>query len=291
MRGAQSGISRKGYVYLPPQYFQPAYAHIRFPVLELLHGDPGTATGWVYALKVPDLMDHAVDAGKIGPMIVVMPTTFSGPHGQDCLDAPGGQLDATYLSSDVANDVVHDFRALPPGPNWAIGGLSDGGFCATNLALQHRGSYGAVASLDGFYSAYSDLVVMDKIFGPASPSIAANDPSTLVLDVHQSLPRFWIMSGTGNTIDTTTAQYFRQLVTTREPIEYVVVDHGIHTPPAWRAALPGLLAWVWHTISGGPVGTGTIQLGVPALPSPGPAVSPPAVTKSPTATPPTSARV
>ena len=238
-------------------------------------------------------MDQAIRAGKVGPMIVVMPTTFSGPHGQDCLDAPGGQLDATYLSTDIANDIVRDFRALSLGPNWAIGGLSDGGFCATNLALQHRGSYGAVASLDGFYSAYSDLVVMDKIFGVGSPSIAANDPSTLVLDVHQSLPRFWIMSGTGNTIDTTTSQYFRQLVTTREPIEYVVVNHGIHTPPAWRAALPGLLQWVWNTVSGGTAGTATIRLGVPALPSTGPvpAVSPPAATHTATVTPPASARV
>ena len=66
LAGAQSGISRKGFVYLPPQYFQPAYAHARFPVLELLHGDPGAATGWVYALNVPALMDHEIGAGRIG---------------------------------------------------------------------------------------------------------------------------------------------------------------------------------------------------------------------------------
>ena len=276
LSGAQSGISRKGFVYLPPQYFEPAYAQTRFPVLELLHGDPGAPTGWVYALNVPGLMDHEINAGKIGPMIVVMPATFSGAHGQDCLDAPNGQLDGTYLATDVPGDIVREFRALPQGPNWAIGGLSDGGFCATNLALQHRGSYGAVASLDGFYSAYSDLTVMDKIFGAGSPNIQANDPSTLVLDVHQSLPRFWIMSGSGNMTDTRAAQYFRQLVTTREPIEYVVVNHGKHTPPAWRVALPGLLEWTWQTISGGTAGTGTAQLGVPVQPStgPSPALSP-----------------
>ena len=271
--GALSGISRKGYVYLPPQYFQTAYANSRFPVLELLHGDPGAPTGWIYALNVPKLMDREIDAGKIGPMIVVMPATFSGSHGQDCLDAPGGQLDGTYLSTDVGNDVIRDFRALPPGPNWAIGGLSDGGFCASNLALQHRASYGAVASLDGFYSAYSDLAMMDKIFGAASPDIRANDPSTLVLDVHRSLPRFWIMSGSGDTTDTEAAQYFRRLIAGREPIQYVVVNHGKHTPPAWRAALPGLIEWTWHTVSGGTVTTGITQLGVPVQPSTGPIAS------------------
>jgi enterochelin esterase-like enzyme len=291
LAGTQSDISRKGFVYLPPQYFEPAYARTRFPVLELLHGDPGAPTGWVYALNVPNLMDREINTGKIGPMIIVMPATFSGPHGQDCLDAPGGQLDGTYLSTDVPGDIIREFRALPQGPNWAIGGLSDGGFCATNLALQYRGSYGAVASLDGFYSAYSDLVIMDKIFGATSSSIQANDPSTLVLDVHQSLPRFWIMSGSGNTTDTKAAQYFRQLVTTREPIQYVVVNRGKHTPPAWRVALPSLIEWTWHTISGGTVASGTTQLGVPVQPSTGPSpATPPTLLRNPTSPPATPAR-
>ena len=267
--GARSAIMRKGFVYLPPQYFQPAYAHTSFPVLELLHGDPGDPSGWVYALQVPGLMDHAIDNGTIGPMIVVMPATFDGKHGQDCVDAPGGQLDETYLTTDVAADLVHDFRVLPPGPNWAIGGLSDGGFCAANLALRHRGSYGAVVSLDGFYSPYSDLGVLDKIFGSRSPALEANDPSALAVDVRSSLPRFWIMSGSGDLVDARNAQYFEQILTTREPIESVVVRNGRHTPAAWRIALPSLLAWTWNTISGGRVETGTTQLGgLPARLSP-----------------------
>ena len=258
--GAKSGITRQGYVYLPPQYFEPTYKNVSFPVVELLHGDPGNPAGWVYALHVPQLMDAAIDAGDIGPMVIVMPATFSGPHGQDCVDAPHGQLDDTYLSVDVPADVMHDFRVLPQGPHWAIGGLSDGGFCAANLALRHPGKYGAVASMDGFYSAYSDLAVMNKTFGAGAPAITENDPSTLATDVDSSLPRFWLMSGSGNAIDTVAAQDFREIVTTREQVDYVVVSGGKHTPPAWRAALPSLLAWTWHTISGGHVGVGTSQL-------------------------------
>ncbi len=258
--GARSGITREGYVYLPPQYFEPAYANDSFPVVELLHGDPGNPAGWVYALHVPHLMDTAIDDGQIGPMVVVMPATFDGAHGQDCVDAPHGQRDDTYLSADVPADVMHDFRVLPQGPHWAIGGLSDGGFCAANLALRHPGEYGAVVSMDGFYSAYSDLAVMNKVFGAGSPAIMQNDPSTLATDAGSSLPRFWLMSGSGDAVDTVAAQDFREIVTTREPVEYVVLRGGKHTPPAWRAALPPLLAWTWHTISGGPVGVGTAQL-------------------------------
>jgi S-formylglutathione hydrolase FrmB len=261
--GAQSGISRKGFVYLPPQYFDPTYAHTAFPVVELLHGDPGDPSGWVYALQLPEIMDQEIGSGAVGPMIVVMPATFSGKHGQDCVNAPGGLQDDTYLSVDVPADVTHDFRALPQGLNWAIGGLSDGGFCAANLALRHPGMFGAVASLDGFYSAYSDPAVMDKAFGAGSVAIADNDPSTLARVVPSRLPRFWIMSGSGDATDTLAAQYFRQIVTAREPIEWVILQHGQHTPPAWRAALPSLLVWTWRAVSGGPVATGTVQLGAP----------------------------
>ena len=276
--GARSGILRKGFVYLPPQYFDPRYARTLFPVVELLHGDPGAANGWIYALNIPGVMDHEINAGRIGPMVVVMPATFQGKHGQACVDAPGGQLDDTYLSTDVPADVIHDFRVLPQGPHWAIGGLSDGGFCAANLALRHPLMYGAVASLDGFYSPFDDLPLMNAVFGTGSALIAENDPSTLALDRRSSLPRFWIMSGSGDTSDTIAAQSFARIVTSREPIQYVVVHNGKHTPSAWRAALPSLLQWTWQTLSGGTTGTGTVQLAAPteAPPRPSPSTSTPA---------------
>jgi S-formylglutathione hydrolase FrmB len=284
LTGATSGITRHGFVYLPPQYFQAAYASTVFPVVELLHGDPGDPTGWIYGLHLPDLLDHEIDSGRIGPMVVVMPSTFGGKHGQDCVDVAGGALDDTYLSTDVPADLVHDFRVLPPGPNWAIGGLSDGGFCAANLALRHPGEYGAVVSLDGFYSAHSDPSIMNKAFGKDAALVSANDPSTSVSDVTHSLPRFWIMSGTANSIDSKAAEFFRQIVTVREPIEYVVVHNGKHTPPAWRIVLPSMVEWTWNTISGGVVGVGTTTFGLPATAPSSPPPAAPATSQRATPT-------
>ena len=284
--GALSGIDRSGYVYLPPQYFDPAYADTSFPVLELLHGDPGEAAGWLYGLHLAEVMDHGIDAGLIGPMVVVMPSTFSGKHGQDCVDAPGGRLDDTYLSADVPADVTHDFRALPPGEHWGIGGLSDGGFCAANLALRHPGWYGAVASMDGFYSPAGDAGVLGRIFGKEGPGLRANDPSILAADTRYSLPRFWLMSGTGNSTDSAAMESFGGVLSAREPIASVIVRGGRHTTPAWRVALPSLLTWTWNTISGGPVGTErtTLSVSEPAPPAT-PRYSPsPTPTHSPTPT-------
>lgn len=273
MPGKRSGIDRLAFVYLPPQYFQPAYANTDFPVLELLHGDPGEASGWIYGLGLAHLLDHEIDSGRIGPMVVVMPTTFSGAHGQDCVDAPHGALDDSYLTSDVADDMVADFRVLPRGPHWGIGGLSDGGFCAANLALRHVGSYGAVASMDGFYSTQSDLAVLGKVFSQDAAGLRANDPTALAQSVSGPLPRFWIMCGTRNSTDTVAAGYFEQVISTREKTMNVVVDGGTHAPPAWRAALPSMLSWAWSTLSGGPVGSGQTEIPI-GKPPPAPASSP-----------------
>jgi S-formylglutathione hydrolase FrmB len=266
--GKRSGIDRRAFVYLPPQYFQPAYANTQFPVLELLHGDPGDASGWIYGLGLAQILDHQIDSGRVGPMVVVMPTTFSGAHGQDCVDAPHGQLDDSYLTSDVAADMVADFRVLPAGPHWGIGGLSDGGFCAANLALRHLGSYGAVASMDGFYSPQADLAVLGKVFNRDAAALRANDPTALAQSASGPLPRFWIMRGTKNNTDTTAAGYFEQVISSREKIMNVVVEGGTHTPPAWRAALPSLSSWMWNTLSGGPVGCGHTDLPLGKQPAP-----------------------
>ncbi len=77
----------------------------------------------------------------------------------------------------------------------------------------------------------------------------------------------------GDAADTLAAQYFRQIVTAREPLEWVILRNGHHTPPA----LPSLLVWTWLAISGGPVATGTVQLG-PA--TKGPLFGPPASVSS-----------
>jgi S-formylglutathione hydrolase FrmB len=255
--GQLSRIDRIGYVYLPPQYFEPAYANVRFPVLELLHGDPGDPTNWVYGLRLPAVMAELIHSGRVGPLVIVMPATFSGKHGNDCANVAGGEQNETYLSTDVPADVVADFRVVPQGPNWGIGGLSDGGYCAANLALRHRGSFGAVVSMDGFYTVDADLGVLGRDFGNNAGLLAANDPTDQVADSTEPLPNFWLMAGTGNGADFEAAQTFRSVVQSKEKAACVIVRGGTHAPPAWRAVMPLLLRWSWLALSGRPVPTGT----------------------------------
>ena len=69
--GARSHLTRDVYVYLPPQYFQKAYAHYKFPVIELLHGSPGNPQAWVDVMGViPTFLNlleaHPTDTAVLG---------------------------------------------------------------------------------------------------------------------------------------------------------------------------------------------------------------------------------
>src|SRR5215469_6697802 len=50
--GKLSHITRQVYIYLPPQYFQDRFAKYRFPVIELIHGQPGLPQDWINVVGV-----------------------------------------------------------------------------------------------------------------------------------------------------------------------------------------------------------------------------------------------
>src|SRR3954447_21987245 len=60
-------------VYLPPRYAQQAARGRRFPVLYLLHGDPGSPEVFIRAGALAVRENVLLARRRIGPMIVVMP--------------------------------------------------------------------------------------------------------------------------------------------------------------------------------------------------------------------------
>ena len=249
LAGARSGISRQGYVYLPPQYFQPAYAHTRFPVVELLHGSPGTPVNWVLQINIQSIMDQLIAKHLAGPMIVVMPSIDSGNSFQECVNAPGA-LDDTYISQDVPADVRAHFRASLVPAEWGIGGYSSGGYCAANLALRHRGDYGAAGLLDGYYR---------PVDGPAANALhgdprleAANDPLAAVQRLGvgaDPLPAFWVSAGTAAAKYDLGAHAFVKALHGIEGVQFTVEPGAGHNFYAWRPAIPRMLGWMWQQIA------------------------------------------
>jgi enterochelin esterase-like enzyme len=61
---------RRMYVYTPPDYMTST---ARYPVLYLLHGGGGDEDQWINLGRANVIMDNLIAAGKMKPMIVVMP--------------------------------------------------------------------------------------------------------------------------------------------------------------------------------------------------------------------------
>jgi len=82
-----SHLTRDVYVYLPPQYFQKAYAHYKFPVIELLHGSPGDPEAWVAVMGVIPTYLNLLENHPGDAAVLVMPDTDGGEqYSLQCLN-------------------------------------------------------------------------------------------------------------------------------------------------------------------------------------------------------------
>ena len=268
--GQRSRLARTVYVYLPPQYFQKAYAHYKFPAIELLHGSPGNPEAWLTVLDVIPTFLNLLETHPSDASILVMPDTDGGQqYGLQCLNNPGGIQDMTFVAEDVPNYLARFVRVQAPGPAWGVAGYSEGGYCAANIALQEPDRYGAAGIMSGYFVPIQSQVPTGNKPGgkPYTVNVFAgrpalqliNSPSADITKVSLSvrLPAFWLAAGAQDKQDVSAAANFRQLVQTRVLVQnrlllqnrspdvpFMIVPDGGHQGSVWRAALGPMLAWM-----------------------------------------------
>jgi enterochelin esterase-like enzyme len=256
--GTRSHLTRDVYVYLPPQYFQKAYAHYRFPVIELLHGSPGNPQAWVDVMGVIPTYLNLLETHPRDAAVLVMPDTDGGQqYGLQCLNNPGGIQDMTFVAMDVPEAIARIARVQPPGRAWGLAGYSEGGYCTANIALQDPAGYGAAGVMSGYFSPIlSTVPARNKPGGPpvrvdvfrGRPALQLiNTPQNYVtrVPVNDVLPAFWLAAGGRDKADVTAAMYFRQLLQTRVAnVPLVIIPGGGHQGSVWRAALVPMLGWM-----------------------------------------------
>lgn len=239
--GARSGVEGSLYVWLPPQYHDPAYAQTAFPVVELLPGTPGTPQAWFGTMRVQDQMQQLMAAGKVKPMIMVSAklNTMGGNTDAGCADIPGSAQTATWLAKDVPALVRANFRAAKDPSGWGIMGYSAGAYCAVNLTVQHPEAFHAAVSLSGYNTPESPLVTRD-------PGLArANNPYLQLKLANQQPPVSFLMAGSLQ--DQGTVPAARALLgVLKHPgaSRLLTVQSGGHTPDVWRGMLPDALTWL-----------------------------------------------
>jgi enterochelin esterase-like enzyme len=250
--GPRSHLTRVVYVYLPPQYFEPAYGKYRFPVIELIHGQPGEPQDWITVLGVTHTFDTLLEDKAAQPAVLVMPDANGGRTiSLQCLNQADGPQDLTYLAVDMPTQIARILRVQPPGSAWGVAGYSEGGFCAANMALRYPDRYGFAGVLSGYFEpSDNELADPSRLVSPFNGDIRLAEQNT-PLDEIQDLPtaavipRFWLASGAADQQGVTDTEGFWRELRVRQPDVPLTLTPGAgHTLAAWRAEVPSMLTWM-----------------------------------------------
>jgi enterochelin esterase-like enzyme len=231
---ALGGRTQEVFVYLPPGYGNsPAR---RYPVFYLLHGSPGRPLAFLLTVQLGVLLDEQVALGRMQPLILVMPNgstgTFTDKEWANGVHA--NEAWESFVSKDVVHMIDARYRTIPTGKGRAIGGLSEGGYGALNLALHHPGEFRVVESWSGYQRARA----IASIFGGDRRRLAYNSPSAYLPRVARQLRArhvfVWFYSSGEDSFLRENLAFAREL--SRHRVRHAFfVEHGRHTWVIWRA--------------------------------------------------------
>ena len=210
------------FVYTPPGYDEKAKKP--YPVFYLLHGWSDSDSGWSAVGHANLILDNLLAAGKIKPMVVVMPLgygdlAFIRDHG--VWDDPAvvdhnTDLFTKALLTEVLPRVESEYRVSKDRNDRAIAGLSMGGLESLEIGLTHTGQF---AWVGGFSSAVHNL--------DYSRALASLDPKTA------NLRLLWIACGTEDSLIDPNRKLVDFLKTKQMPVTQIETP-GLHTWLVWR---------------------------------------------------------
>lgn len=243
LKGQVSGVSAEVYVWLPPQYNEPDFKHIHFPVVEVLPGYPGSAKAWFGSLKAHEQLAPLMKQGKVAPFILVAPrTTLLAGVDTGCANVPGTVNADTWLSIDVPKMVTDNFRALPAPKGWAVAGYSAGAHCATKLAVAHPDRYRAAVSLSG----YNDPMGERSSLTAQDPKLRRESNPYLMLKSAATPPKVSLyMSGQpGDGYEAGLALKKAAKAPTYVHVVYIPKSAGGHTMALWKPQVVPSFQWL-----------------------------------------------
>jgi enterochelin esterase-like enzyme len=161
------GTSRRALVYTPPGFSKGK----KYPVLYLLHGIGGDEKEWLNGGKPQVILDNLYAAGKLQPMIVVMPNgrAMKDDRATGNIMAPDKVQAFATFEKDLLNDLIpyveKSFPVVKDREHRAIAGLSMGGGQSLNFGL---GNLDKFAWVGGFSSAPNTKRPEELVPNPAA---------------------------------------------------------------------------------------------------------------------------
>ncbi|HTJ72872.1 MAG TPA: alpha/beta hydrolase-fold protein [Actinospica sp.] len=237
--GPESRITGSVDVWLPAQYTQPAYKNTKFPVIELFPGTPGTPQTWLTAMQAPWVVSRQVDSGAQHPFVLVAAAiNVDGHHDPDCSNISHGPQVATWLTQDVRNLVETSFRVSSSRDAWGLMGYSEGGLCASKLALQYPNEYAAAVSISGDDHPDGDLLA------PGTTAYEANSPLWLLK--HRKPENVaLLLTGTEQDSDVASeAAAMSRAAKSPTVVDTLISPRGGHNIGVWKSVEPQSFIWL-----------------------------------------------
>ncbi len=158
-----TGVKRKAVVYLPPNYSSDK----KYPVLYLLHGIAGNEWEWNGYVHADAIVDNLIAAGKVVPMIIVMPNGRALADDRvpapDKIYSPQNAEGFAKFERDLLDCLIPGvqakYSASTNRDQRAIAGLSMGGGQALNFGLTHLDTFAWI----GGFSAAPNRKPMDEL--------------------------------------------------------------------------------------------------------------------------------
>jgi enterochelin esterase-like enzyme len=222
------GDKRDFYVYTPPG-FDPR-SKTKYPVLYLLHGYSDDAGGWTAIGQAHVILDNLIAAGKVKPMIVVMPLGYGAPeillnkwntfNNRPELRQRNLDRFRESLLTEVMPMAEKAYPISGKREDHAIAGLSMGGADSLYTGLNNVDKFAWI----GAFSSGG----LNTDFAGDFPNIASKDTSRIKL--------LWIACGTDDRLITPNRDlitWLRSKDVKLTPIE----TPGAHTWMVWRRNL------------------------------------------------------
>jgi enterochelin esterase-like enzyme len=236
---ALGGFPDTVYVVLPPGY--ASHPHQHYPVLYLLHGNPGEPDNFLTVGRVQIIESALQAAGRIKPMILVMPTggrSFFN-NGQWANDAGAGNQWETFVARDLVGTIDHKYRAITSERGRGIAGLSEGGYGALNIGLHNPAEFALLESWSGYMWADARA-----IFGWNTSLEDYNSPALYAphaaAQLRSERTYVWFYCGTSDYLRKQDRYFSAELSSLGVAHEFFE-HHGGHSWALWRTLMPDSL--------------------------------------------------
>ena len=236
--GPVSGISLPVKVILPSGY-RPDDGRT-YAVIEELHGYTGTPDSMIDGLRSAQSLQAAIDAGRIPPSIVVIPSLDVDDNPHDCANLQGRPPVGTWEAQEIPRMVQATFPNVSSDRQaWMVAGISSGAYCAGWVAIENSDQFGAAGVISAF-----NAPIEGGLSGLGRRVVDQYTLSTMLAAHEPQGSRFYIMGAQDDPLGSAQTAW-RMADAARDPDSVTpdTPESGGHAWPLWAERFQTMLQW------------------------------------------------